>query len=166
MKTNELTFAAVLTALILVIEVLAAKTGEALVILTIFSTLPLYILTCKKVKLGLMSYSIVALVLCMINFHQLIFFLFTNGLIGLTLGILSQYRKALRVVVTASISVMGLLGVSLVLGINLFEMVYKEAMIVGVIVIFVLMMIYCWFYDWFAKMIDERVNKIIKQNRG
>ncbi len=166
METNELTFSAVLTSLILVIEVLAAKTGESMVILTVFSTLPLYILTCKKIRLGLMSYSIVALVLLMINFHQLIFFLCTNGLIGLTLGVLSKYKKVLRIVVTASISVIGLLGVSLILGINLFGIVYKSSMVVGVIIIFVIMIIYCWLYDWFARMIDGRVNKIVKQSRG
>lgn len=166
MKTNELTFSAVLTSLILVIEVLAAKTGESMVILTIFSTLPLYILTSKKIRLGVMSYSIVALVLCVVNFHQLIFFLFTNGLIGLTLGMLSKYKKALRIVVTASMSIIGLLGVSLILGINLFGMVYKESMLVGVIIIGIIMIIYCWFYDWFARMIDGRLNKIVKQSRG
>ena len=86
-QLKKYTFACMLTAMIMALELVAATTGEALVALTMLSALPLYFLGRERTAYAALSYASVALLLVCINPHQCLFFVATNGLLGLALGI-------------------------------------------------------------------------------
>ncbi len=93
MRLREFTFACLLTAMVMGVEFLAATTGEALVVLTMTSSLPLYILGRENTLLAVMSYICIGLMLFFINPHQCLFFVTTNGLLGLALGVCDRKIK-------------------------------------------------------------------------
>lgn len=93
MRLKQFTFACLLTAMVMGIELLAATTGEILVVLTMLSTLPLYLLGRENTVAAVLSYLCTGLLLLGVNPHQCLFFAATNGLLGLVLGICEQKIK-------------------------------------------------------------------------
>lgn len=93
MTAKGLTLGAVLTAITIAIEVTAAYGGEALIFITILSTLPIYMACRLHPAAGAISYSAVTILLLFISPHQCVFFAMTNGLLGLSLGITNHYLK-------------------------------------------------------------------------
>lgn len=93
MRLIEFTFACLLTAMVMAVEFLAATTGEALVALTTVSALPLYLIGRENVQTAVMSYFCIGFMLIQVNPHQFLFFVATNGLLGLALGICDKKIK-------------------------------------------------------------------------
>ncbi len=93
MRLKEFIFACLLTAMVMGVEFLAATTGEVLVVLTVVSSLPLYLIGRENTLLAVISYICVGLMLFQINPHQCLFFVATNGLLGLALGICDKKTK-------------------------------------------------------------------------
>jgi len=154
-KVKEFTYACILTAVIIVIEVLAAATGEFLVVLTMASTLPIYIICRRSITLGIISYICVGVILLQINPHQLIFFIFTNGLLGISLGFCD--KKIMHAVMSILIS-----------GIMLFIGIIITVNLIGIFIIkwntgifaFLFSCVYAAFYRFVARKVYEKLNKI------
>lgn len=110
MKTRILTASALMTAITLVLETTAALCGEPMVIITVLSALPIYISTRLSIKGGIISYFTTALLLGFLSPHQMVFFVFTNGLIGISLGIChcKQLRQITALIIPAILMTAGL----------------------------------------------------------
>ncbi len=93
MRLKEFILASLLTAIVLVIELVAIATGEVMVIITILSALPLYLLSRVNFVTAVISYICIAALLVLINPHQCLFFVTTNGLLGVTLGLCDSKIK-------------------------------------------------------------------------
>lgn len=157
MSVKKFTHASILTAIIVVIEILAATMGEALVVLTILSSLPIYIICRSSIALGIASYINVGLILLLINPHQLLFFIFTNGLLGISLGFFDKKIK---------LSIISILASSLMLCIGIITMInligiFIVKWYIGIL-IFLFSCIYVSFYHFIARKIFERLNNIEK----
>lgn len=117
MQLKQFTFACLLTAMVMALELVAATTGEALVALTMLSALPIYVLGRESTGNALLSYASVTLLLA-VNPHQCLFFVATNGLLGLALGICHQKSmgKTASCLVSGLALFFGTVTVALVLG--------------------------------------------------
>lgn len=160
MKAKELTCCGMLTSLIIALEVVASQFGEALVIITVFSALPVFILTKKNIKWGLLSYSVVTVLLSIINFHQMLFFIFTNGLIGICLGVSCnlKIKKCCAPVIAAVFTTGGMNILSIILGINFFNF-FGSYILLNELIICILLVIYCSLYLWGADKIYKHIEK-------
>jgi len=65
--------------------------GELFVLVTIFSTLPIFIITRLNPKTGGVAFVVTAILVLSFNSHEGLFFIFTNGPVGLALGTLNYY---------------------------------------------------------------------------
>ena len=81
---------AVMAALFQLIPILLS---EVFVFLTIFSAVPIYIVSRISPKAGVSSYFVASMLVMLLSVHEGIFFLCTNGVIGITLGICSYYTE-------------------------------------------------------------------------
>lgn len=82
-----------LTAVTIAIEAAAAYGGEALIFITLLSTLPIYLACRISPATGITVYLAAGILLFFISPHQCAFFTLTNGLLGLSLGISNRYFK-------------------------------------------------------------------------
>lgn len=120
-NTKALTRAAILTGLVIMVEVCVAKTGEFFTFLTIFSALPLYMISRRQFSLGMISYGVINFILFTVSPHQMFFFMFTNGIVGLSLGGTVSWLKQRykRIVVCGVLLTIGLEAITSIIGIQL-----------------------------------------------
>ncbi len=120
-NTKALTRAAILTGIVIVLEVFVAKTGEFFTFLTIFSALPLYMISRSQFSLGMISYGVIDFILFTVSPHQMFFFMFTNGIVGLSLGGVARSLKQRykRVVICGILLALGLQAITSIIGIPL-----------------------------------------------
>src|SRR5689334_8530576 len=78
--------------------------SEALVIMTILSAIPIYIICRLDPKLGLLGFVGAAFLIMLFSIHESMMFLFTNGVIGLSHGLCSYFiRKSLVIIIVTSL---------------------------------------------------------------
>lgn len=92
-KTRIIVLGALLAALAALFQLIPYFFSEMLVLLTIFSGLPIYIISRIKPKVGVLSYIVASAIIIFFTLHEGLFFLCTNGIIGLSLGICNYYTK-------------------------------------------------------------------------
>ena len=120
---NKFALSCILTSLIIVIEILASATGEALSLITIVSTLFIYIICRKSMYLGTASYISVGLMLFLLNPHKMIVFIFINGLLGITLGFYGKKVKApaISLIISGLMLTAGIITAFSIIGIFTFK---------------------------------------------
>jgi len=92
MKLRYFTLACILTSITIIIEAVAAASGEALVFLTVLSALPIYLVSRTYPVYGMISYFCVCILLLTLNPHQMLFFALANGLLGFFLGLFENKK--------------------------------------------------------------------------
>ncbi len=86
MTTYKTIFLSLLIAIVAIVETIAVYAGHNMAIVSILSTIPIYIICRIDVLTGLIAYLAIGVMLLMISPHQMMFFICTNGLVGLSLG--------------------------------------------------------------------------------
>ena len=71
------------------LQLLPSTIGEIFIIATILSAIPIYILSKSNPKVGLIGYIIAGALIFIFNSHEGMFFLFTNGPVGFSIGAFS-----------------------------------------------------------------------------
>lgn len=156
MQLKQYTFACLITAMVMALELVAATTGEALAALTVLSALPIYVLGRERVANALLSYTSVTLLLLAVNPHQCLFFVGTNGLLGLALGISHQ-------------KIAGKLTASLVSGLALFFGTVATAFVLGFLVAWwipVVLFPFCLLYTALYGFIAGKLYAKLQRARG
>jgi len=87
MNISKLAVCSLMTALVITLEISVALLGESFVLLTVLSTIPIYIAVRTSSLYGVIAYFCTALLLFFVSPHQAMFFVCTNGLVGITLGV-------------------------------------------------------------------------------
>lgn len=157
MKTRILTACALMTAITLVLETTAALCGEPMVIITIFSALPIYISTRLNIKGGIISYCTTALLLGFLSPHQMVFFAFTNGLIGISLGIChcKQLRHIATLIIPAILMTAGLWLTAVLL--NIMNVLFARWWI------FTICLIFCVGYTALCNFLLEKIYRLLQR---
>ncbi|MDF2522969.1 MAG: hypothetical protein K0R31_610 [Clostridiales bacterium] len=89
-----LTLGGIFTGFAIIFQSIPALFSEIFALLAILSSIPIYIISRINPSAGLTSYFASAVILLAISLHEAIFFLFTTGLIGLSLGVSQFYFKS------------------------------------------------------------------------
>lgn len=86
-NTKLIVLGAFLVCLSALFQLLPVVFSEVFVFATIFSGVPIYSIAKLKVKVGIAAYIGTAIIIMLVSLHEGMFFLCTNGVIGLSLGI-------------------------------------------------------------------------------
>ena len=158
MTGKKVAYGAIFTSIAAMIELAAAFSGEVLVMVTVFTTLPIY-LTCRMDKAaGLLSYLSILLMLLIFSPHQSIFFAFLNGLLGLALGITGNIfnKNILSIIISAFALACGILIIIFVFGIPIFDMALPEDTWVKVLAVLLFSIAYTTIYQFFVRFVFKR----------
>lgn len=162
MNSTKLLLSGIFISIIMVIETIAIYSGESLVIITVLSAIPIYFISRVDCIYGVISYFCVGILLFGINPHQMLFFMGTNGLVGLSLGVCKTKIKIEIIAIFLS-SVFLFIGLSIVMYvIGILTTFYiKWYFIVAVVVFCFIYIIFC---NWLFAKIYAYIKKITKLN--
>jgi hypothetical protein len=150
-----------LICLAVVLQLLPASFGEVFVIVTIFSAIPIYILSRLNPKAGLIGYMIAAVLIFLFNAHEGMFFLFSNGVVGFSLGAFN-YRFKSKVFISllsGIVLTVSLLLVNFIIGIPVLGVNLPGNTIVQACILLFFSLLYCFIYLFLASFVYEFLKK-------
>ncbi|MEQ8199225.1 MAG: hypothetical protein ABRQ27_14700, partial [Clostridiaceae bacterium] len=151
-KTKIIVIGAFLSVIAAVFQLIPALLSEVFVLLTIFSAVPVYIVSRISPKAGVMSYFVTGIIVMIASVHEGLFFLCTNGIVGLSLGVCSYYiksRAAIWFLSSAALTIT-LCIMNYGIGIPVFGSVIQGKAAVQLMIIFLFSVIYSIFYYYFS----------------
>lgn len=143
------------------LQLLPASFGEVFVIITIFSAIPIYILSRLNPKAGLIGYIIAAILIFLFNAHEGLFFLFTNGVVGVSLGAFNHRLKSKMLISLFSgvFLTLSLLLVNFIIGIPVLGVNLPGKLLVQVCILLFFSLIYCFIYLFLASFVYEYLKR-------
>jgi hypothetical protein len=160
---KKLTIFVVLVVLTILIQIIPAISSHKYVLLTLFSSLPLFLIARSSGPLGLIAFVIAGISIFSINSHEGLFFLFTNGPVGLMLGLQRCFKKESLTAsfITGLILTITLSLLNFIIGIKVFGTEIPGPLVIQILLIFLFSFLYSTMYSYFAGFIYRRLRKKI-----
>lgn len=138
-----------------VLQLLPTSFGEIFIIVTIFSAIPLYILSRLNPKSGLLGYIIACILIFFFNAHEGMFFLFTNGVVGFSLGTFNNMLKSKFLISLFSgiALTLSLILVNFIIGIPVLGVNLPGNLLIQIIILMFFSLVYCFIYLLLANFI-------------
>jgi len=131
-------------------------------ILSMMSTGPLVLASLVSLKIGVMTYFVSAFLLVMLQPSELLVFLFTTGLLGLSLGIGLKYLK--KSVLTVAFAALNLtLGISLLLYVIKFPILGPSVSLRFDSVVLLGIFAFCLLYSWIWMKVSISAFKVLQK---
>jgi len=164
MKTRYLTLGALLAVVSAIFQCIPALFSEIFIFLTIFSSIPIYFMARKQPSIGILSYIVSFMLISTISPHENIIFLFTNGVVGLSLGLFSYYidKKILVSLLSGLMLSISICIVNFIIGINIIGFSIKFA-IIPLLCIYLFSFAYCLAFNVLCSFIYNRCDTIYKK---
>jgi hypothetical protein len=162
-RTKIVVIGGFMASLAAIFQALPVLLSEAAVILTILSAVPIYTSSRIKPIVGVLSYLVAAVLILLVSAHEAMFFLCTNGIIGVTFGSCRYYKqKKLITLFISSLSMtISLSFMNYIIGIPVFGVAIPGAIVVQIIILFLFSFIYGFLYLLFADFIYKRISKLL-----
>ena len=144
-----------LVALAVSFQIIPVIFSHQYVLLTMFSALPIYLITRISGSMGVIAFMVAGIAVFSINPHEGLFFLFTNGPIGLASG-LGKYLGKKSFVTMFIMSVILTITLSLlnfIIGIRVFGINIPGPLSIQVLLIFLFSFCYSTLYSSMADFI-------------
>lgn len=160
-KTTRLVVGALLGSAAVIFQSAGVFTGIGF-ILSMMSTGPIVLASLMSFKIGVMTYFVSAFLLAMLQPSELLVFLFTTGLLGLSLSIGLKYFKRNALTITfAALSLT--LGISLLLYVFNFPILgpsvsshFNSVVLLGTFA-------FCLLYSWIWKKVSISAFKVLQK---
>ncbi|MFL0266758.1 hypothetical protein [Candidatus Clostridium radicumherbarum] len=161
-NTKTVVVGALLAVIAALFQVIPVFLSELFVILTILSAVPIYIVSRLSPKIGLLSYFTASMLIMLISTHEGIFFLCTNGIIGISLGICSYYtkKKTITWLISSVILTITLSIMNYGIGIPVFGTNIPGGIIIQLAILFIFSVVYNIFYYNFSSLIFKLIKKL------
>lgn len=161
-NTKTVVVGALLAVIAALFQVIPVFLSELFVILTILSAVPIYIVSRLSPKIGLLSYFTASMLIMLISTHEGIFFLCTNGIIGISLGICSYYtkKKTITWLISSVILTITLSIMNYGIGIPVFGTNIPGGIIIQLAILFIFSVVYNIFYYKFSSLIFKLIKKL------
>lgn len=140
--------------------------GTAFAFTVLLNGIPVYMATRLNYALGILVYILTAALLAFYNSFEALFFICTNGIIGLSLGIIKDCFRSIYPVpaLSALLNISILFIVNYRFGISIFSSFLINAPILQVLMLFLPMYIYFLLYLKLAMSLDRLLHKYIELN--
>lgn len=138
--------------------------SEMFVLLTIFSAIPIYIVSRINPRTGVLSYFTACLLVMTLSVHEGLFFLSTNGIIGVSLGICSYYTRKKMIIwsISSIVLAFALIIINYGIGIPVLGMKIPGGILIQIGVIFSISIASNILYYYFASFIYSILKKNLK----
>ncbi|MEH7237952.1 hypothetical protein [Bacillus sp. JJ1562] len=164
-KTMRIVVGALLGSIAVIFQSAGVFTGIGY-ILSMMSTGPLVLASLMSLRIGVMTYFVTGFLLAILQPSELLVFIFTTGLLGLSLGIGLKYlKKSLFIILFAALSLT--LGISLLLYVLKFPILgpsvtshFNSMVILGT---FAFSILYSWIWKIVSISAFKGLNKIISR---
>ena len=163
-STKTIVIGAFLICLAVLFQLVPVFLSEAFVLVTIFSGIPIYIIAKLKVKIGVAAYIVSGIIIMFVSIHEGIFFLCSNGAIGLSLGMCHNHTNKKifiypisAIVLSAALSIM-----NFIIGIPIFGFKLPVSSFIEVGIIFMFSFFYSIFYFFIIGLFVKLLNKRCK----
>lgn len=155
MKTRTIVIGSLLAALAALFQLMPVFFSEVFLFLTLFSAIPIYFVSRINPKAGILAYFVASMIVMTLSIHEGLFFLCTNGIVGLSLGISSFYtEKKLLIWTLSSLSLAIALGImNYGIGVPILGCEIPGAMVTQVTIIFLVSLFYIILYYYFLSFI-------------
>lgn len=165
-KTRALALGGFMTCIAALLQCLPVFLTEALVILTMLSALPIYIITRVDPKTGIGALAASFILISLFSTHEALFFVFTNGPIGVVLGTLICLKKRKLFVILVSSLVMSftLSIMNFVIGIPIFGSPIPGNLIIQIVILIVFSIVYSTLYLYLCEIVFNKINRLLKLN--
>lgn len=162
MDTKTVVIGALLAVIAAFFQAIPVLISEVFVILTVFSAAPIYIVSRLNPRAGVLSYFVASMIIMLISTHEGIFFLYTNGIIGVSLGVCSYYtkNKAFIWLISSFILTFTLSFMNYCIGIPVFGMKIPGVFIIQLSILFIFSAVYNIIYDYFSSFIFKLLKRI------
>lgn len=159
-STRALILGGLCVCLAVILQLIPVFFGENFVLITILSTIPIYIISRLNTKMGCIVFFISGLIISEVSFHEGLFFLFANGLVGVSLGLGSYYfkRKGFIVLLGGISLFFALMILNFVLGISVFGVSLPGTFFIKLSIILIFSLLYCYFYLNICNYIYRKIN--------
>lgn len=151
----------VLTVFTILFQIIPAISSHKYVLLTMFSALPIYLITSTSGLVGLIAFVAAGISIFGISSHEGLFFLFTNGPVGLVLGLGGYFKKGnlaaaffSGLILTITLSLLNFL-----IGIKVFGATIPGSLGIQVLLIFLFAFIYSVIYSFMAGFVYRLFQK-------
>ena len=151
-NTKNVVIGALFAVIAALLQIIPVVFSEVFVFLTIFSAVPIYIVSRINPKAGVLSYLVASMLIMFLSVHEGLFFLCTNGVVGMSLGICSYYTKIKAIIwflssfaLTITLSIMNF-GI----GIPVFGSKLPGGILIQIMIIFLVSAIYNILYYYFS----------------
>jgi hypothetical protein len=158
---KKIAILAILTVFTILIQIIPAISSHKYVLLTMFSALPIYLITRTSGPMGLIAFVAAGILIFGISSHEGLFFLFTNGPVGLVLGLGWYFKKGnlaasffSGLILTITLSLL-----NFVIGIKVFGANIPGWMGVQILLIFLFSFIYSAIYSLMAGFVYRLLRK-------
>lgn len=164
MRTKTIVIGSLLASIAALFQLMPVFYSEVFLFLTIFSAVPIYLVARISPKAGLLSYIVAAMLVMIFSMHEGLFFLFTNGIVGLSLGICSFYTEKRCFIWTLSsiILTIALVIINYGIGIPIFGSKIPGIMVVQIAIIFLVSTIYIISHYYFSSFIYRFIKNRLK----
>lgn len=162
-NTKLVVLGGILACISALFQILPTFLSEAFIILTIFSALPVYLLCRISPKIGITATIASFVVVSLFSIHESLFFLFTNGPIGASLGCFnhSSDNKKLIISATSIVLCITLCIMNFIIGIPIFGTTLPGTLIVQIIIILAFSLIYSFIYLHFCDFTFRKLKKYV-----
>jgi len=163
-STKLIVLSAFLVCLSALFQLLPVAFSEVFVLATIFSGVPIYIVAKLNVKLGIAAFVVSAVLIIFVSVHEGLFFLCTNGAIGLSLGICHNRtnKKLIIYFISAMVLAAALCIMNFIIGIPIFLIKLPISIFIEIGIILVFSFIYNIFYFFIVRLLVKLLNKRCK----
>lgn len=129
--------------------------SELFALFTLLSAMPIYIISRLSPRIGLGAAFITCVLTTVLSPHEGLLFLFTNGPVGLSLGICCYYktRDTTNILITSLILTITLCIMNFIIGIPVFGMQIPVALPIQAAVITGFSAVYSFIFLYFAKSV-------------
>lgn len=166
-RTRILAISGLLAGTAILLQVMPGMLGQTFIFVTLFSGFPIFIISTMNPALGFAAYCSTGIAAALVSMPCGILFLFTNGIIGLSLGILSKSveSEAAMSAFTAALTAAMLFLLNYVFGICVFDYSIIKHPIAQVISLFCFLFPFCFAYLKAAIYINAYFSKSIYLGR-
>lgn len=161
-NTKLITIGGLLTGLAVLFQIIPALFSEAFIPITMLSALPIYIIARLNPKTGLIAFAVAGILIMAVTTHEGLFFLFTNGPVGLSLGMVHHFtaKKLIILLGTSLVLTFTLSIMNFVIGIHVFGTKIPGVLWVQLVILYLFSFVYIVIYFHLANFLFNLLNKL------
>lgn len=160
-RTKLIVLGAFFTSLAVVFQLIPVLFSEVFVLTTMLSALPIYMIAKMNPQIGIAGYIAAAILISLFSVHEGLFFLCTNGVVGLALGGTHYYtnKKTIIFSVSSLCLTLALSIMTFIIGIPVFGFVIETGVLMQIFILLVFSLVYSIFYFYLANAVSKIINR-------